>query len=91
MEAVVACTTTLGAPEFTIVSNYVYNVNEVPAFDQLSADEMKAYENYDDAGWVSVHDDQSLYDLDWDNVMEEGNAKQKCLAVRMVQGGDEQL
>ena len=43
----------------------------------------------DDAGWMAVQGDPMLYDLDWDNVEEPGNAKQKCLAAREVQEGDE--
>ena len=90
MRAVVACTTVIGDPEQSEVKAYVYNQDEVPEFDQLSADEMDRYRT-DDSGWVADTNDYSQYELDWDNVQEPGmNAKQKCLAAREA-SADENL
>lgn len=58
MRAAVACTTEIGYPENSYVTTYVYNKDEVPEFDTLTAAEMDQYRS-DDAGWVADTSDYS--------------------------------
>ena len=58
MRNAVACTTVIGHPEDSYVTSYVYNKDEIPEFDQLTAAEMDQYRS-DDAGWVADTSDYS--------------------------------
>ena len=58
MRAAVACSTVIGHPEESSVTTYVYDINEIPEFEQLSAADMDQYRS-EDAGWIADHSDYS--------------------------------